>query len=44
MSKVVAVPLSQDMNNCCASKFHERLNCSGTRRAGWKKKTDGERV
>lgn len=38
MSKVAVVPLSQDMTNCCAFKFGEKLNCSGTRRAGRKKK------
>lgn len=30
MSNVVAVSLSQDMNNCCAVKFNETFNCSGT--------------
>lgn len=38
MSKVAVVPLSQDMTNCCSVKFGEKLNCSGMRRAGRKKK------
>lgn len=42
MSKVVAVPLSQDMTNCCVSKFDEKLNCSGTTRPGRGKKQMGE--
>lgn len=42
MSKVVPVPPTQDMVNCCASVFAEKLNCFGTRRA--EVGTDGERV
>lgn len=44
MSKVVVVPLSQDMNNCCVSKSDEKLNCSGTRRASRGKNRRGKTV
>lgn len=40
MSKVVAVPPTQDMDNCCAPLFAEKFNCVGTRRA---EGTDGEK-